>query len=304
MMSNAIESPFHIENRRRQISEPLYAEIAELTYKQCGVDLRIGKRELVSARLAKKAQEMECDSLECYYRTVKSDHSGKMLIAMLDALTTNHTAFLRERQHFDYLAQRASSLFMGRQSLRIWSAAAATGEEVYTLLMVLIEALQLPFPSAHTESCLKVVGTDISTKALEVADAGIYCAEKMDPLPLNWQKKYFLRGKASATGMFRVRPELRRMACFSRLNLIEPIPSHQLYPVIFCRNAMIYFDQETKRRVVKSLISCLEPKGLLMIGHAESLTGVSNELTYLHPALYQNREQLSTVPLNKPGSAA
>ena len=271
------------------LSDTTYQEIAELTYDQCGVDLRTGKKELVRSRLARVLKQSDCSSFEHYLKILQADTTGRSLTAMIDALTTNHTSFLRERQHFDFLAAQAPTLFSSRKNLEIWSAASATGEEVYTLLMVLIEALKLPFPSVKTEDWLTLLGTDISTTVLEKAKAGIYPEEKLDPLPSEWKRKYFLKGKGIAEGTVKIRPELCRMAKFSQLNLIDALPSEKLYPVIFCRNVMIYFDKSTRQKVVKSLVSCLEPEGFFMTGHAESIAGLDVGLTHVAPALYQNR---------------
>ena len=285
----SLTSTARVEIQGGALSDTIYQEIAELTYGQCGVDLRIGKKELVSSRLARVLKQSDCSSFEQYLKILKADTTGRFLTAMIDALTTNHTSFLRERQHFDFLAAQAPRLFSSRKNLEIWSAASATGEEVYTLLMVLIEALKLPFPSAKTEGWLTLLGTDISTTVLEKAKAGIYQEEKLDPLPSEWKRKYFLKGKGIAEGTVRIRPELCRMAKFSQLNLIEALPSEKLYPVIFCRNVMIYFDKSTRQKVVQSLVSCLEPKGFFMTGHAESISGLDVGLTHVAPALYQNR---------------
>ncbi len=292
-------SEANVEIQIEALSDKTYKEIAQLTYGQCGVDLRTGKKELVSSRLTRVLKQSDCSSFEHYLDILKSDKTGRSLTAMIDALTTNHTSFLREQQHFDFLAAQAPKLFSSRKKLEIWSAASATGEEVYTLLMVLIEALKLPFPSAQTESWLTLWGTDISTNALEKAKVGIYPEVKLDPLPIEWKRKYFLKGKGIAEGTVRIRPELCRMAKFSQLNLIEVLPSEKLYPVIFCRNVMIYFDKTTQQQVVKSLVNCLEPEGFLMTGHAESITGFHAGLTYVEPALYQYRGLCQTKRSNK-----
>ena len=296
MSSFKLMSITRTEIQIEALSNTTYTEIAALLYGQSGLDLRTGKKELVSSRLAKLLKQKKCPSFEHYLKILKADGTGESLAAMIDALTTNHTAFLRERQHFDFLAERAPHLFASRKKLEVWSAASATGEEVYTLLMVLIEALKLPFPSAQTESWLRVLGTDISTTALENAKAGIYPEEKLGPLPIEWKKKYFLKGKGIAEGKVRIKPELCKMAKFSQVNLIKELFSVKLYPVIFCRNVMIYFDKATQRQVVKSLVKCLEPEGFFMTGHAESIAGLHSGLTYVAPALYQNRGR--SIPIN------
>ena len=271
------------------IPEPLYREIAILAYEGFGLDLRQGKRELVSSRLSRKVKETSCGSYQEYFDLVKADKTGQYFLSMIDALTTNHTSFLREKTHFDFLAKHAQALLANRDQLCVWSAASATGEEVYTILMVLIEALQLPFPNFQAEARVQVKGTDISMKALNWAKAGIYSQDKLLPLPTDWRAKYFLKGRGRAEGMAQVKPQLKKMAAFEPFNLIEPRSMEMKYPVIFCRNVMIYFDKTTQERVTANLIDSLEPCGFLMIGHAESISGMTDSLTRVAPALYQKK---------------
>jgi len=132
-----------------------------------------------------------------------------------------------------------------------------------------------------------VLGTDISSRALRVAQLGVYPEERLEGLPSGWLRRYFLRGTGRQAGQYRVKPELRKMVEFTRFNLIEPRGESRLYPLIFCRNVMIYFDKPTQERVVQTLTARLEPDGFLFIGHAESLTGVSHELDYIRPAVFR-----------------
>ena len=288
-MQVADTSTYGISNDETMIPEPLYKEIANLTYERFGLDLRQGKRELVSSRLLRKVKEARCESYQEYFDFIQADVTGQSFLSMIDALTTNHTAFLREKSHFDFLSKHAPALFANRNQLRIWSAASATGEEVYTLLMVLIEALNLPFPNARLESKLTVRGTDISMKALNSAKAGVYSQDKLIPLPSDWRAKYFLNGRGRAQGMVQVKPQLREMAQFESFNLIRPGSAEEKYPVIFCRNVMIYFDRATQERVTATLARSLEPGGFLMIGHAENICGMEDSLLRIAPALYQKK---------------
>ena len=269
------------------IPEQIYREIANLAYARFGLDLRHGKRELVSSRLSRKVKETNCGSYQEYFDLVKADETGQYFFSMIDALTTNHTAFLRERAHFDFLAKQAQALLANRDKLCVWSAASATGEEVYTILMVLIEALHLPFPDVQTGGRVQVKGTDISRKALTSAKAGIYTQDKLLPLPNDWKSKYFLRGRGRAEGMAQVKPQLKQMATFEVFNLVSPNSGANKYPVIFCRNVMIYFDKENQERVIASLVDSLEPGGFLIIGHAENISGMTDSLTRIAPAVYQ-----------------
>ena len=292
-MQAADTSTYGFSNDETMIPEPLYKEIANLTYERFGLDLRHGKRELVSSRLLRKVREARCESYQEYFDLVQADAKGQSFLLMIESLTTNHTAFLREKSHFDFLAKHAPALFANRDQLRIWSAASATGEEVYTILMVLIEALNLPFPNARLESRLTVRGTDISMKALNSAKTGIYSEDKVTPLPGEWRAKYFLKGRGRAHGMVQVKPQLREMAQFESFNLIRPGSVEMKYPVIFCRNVMIYFDKATQERVTATLASSLEPGGFLVIGHAENISGMEDSLLRIAPALYQKKADSS-----------
>jgi chemotaxis protein methyltransferase CheR len=278
-----------------QLSDQLYQEIADLVYARSGLDLRKGKKELISSRLSKRVKDTADDSFQTYFNSVKADGTGASLLSLIDALTTNHTAFLRERSHFDFLSKQAPKLFANRDRVHIWCAASATGEEVYTILMVLLEALQLDFPSMRSGPSIKVLGTDISSTALSACATGVYSLQKLDPVPDSWKSKYFLKGTGRFEGMAQVKPQLRKMAAFSPFNLVEPQKHGEAFPVIFCRNVMIYFDKPTQEKVVSMLVDNLESEGHLMIGHAENLTGMDQTLSRLAPALYQKRVMTSSV---------
>jgi chemotaxis protein methyltransferase CheR len=170
----------------------------------------------------------------------------------------------------------------------LWSAACSTGEEPYTLAFTLCDQWGVDaFRKVH------ILATDISTKALAAAKSGVYPAERFNTVPPGWLRQFLLRGEGRWKGWYRVKPELRSQVEFERLNLVESFSRHSLFPVILCRNVMIYFDKPTQEGVVNRLAACLEPGGYLLIGHAESLTGVKHGLTYVQPAIYR-----------KPGTAS
>lgn len=270
-----------------QINQRLYERITTLAYEHCGVDLRRGKEQLVSVRLGKKMRELDCESYESYFHHVEQDGTGESLIAMIDALTTNYTSFLREASHFEFMRQQVLPLLAGRDRIEIWSAASSTGEEVFSILFTLLDHFSLDAASAEAARRLKVVGTDISSSALRVAQAAVYPEARLEGLPAGWLRRFFLRGMGRQAGHYRVKPELRKMVEFMRFNLIEPDRDSRLYPLIFCRNVMIYFDKPTQGKVVNTLTRRLEPEGFLFIGHAESLTGVEHDLNYLKPAVFR-----------------
>ncbi len=257
-----------------------FDRISRLAYERFGLDLREGKQALVASRLGRKVRELNLRSFSEYVRMVTEDTTGEALIGLVNALTTNFTCFLREPAHFDFLANAIWPTLRQRQQAKLWSAGCATGEEPYSILFSLLD-------QPGVSGGLSVLATDISTAALATARSAVYSCECVRTLPPAWRKRYFLRGDGDWTGQCRVRPEIRRMTEFRRLNLIEGGPPPGQFPVIFCRNVMIYFDKPTQERVVGWLTSALEPGGYLLIGHAESLMGVRHELAYVRPAIYR-----------------
>jgi chemotaxis protein methyltransferase CheR len=263
-----------------ELSQREFDQISELAYKSCGIDLKNGKQELVQARLGKKIRQGQFASFKQYYDHVVADKSGEELIALLDALTTNFTSFLREAVHFEFLRKTILPGLTGE--IRVWSAACSTGEEPYTIAFSLLEELGLPAtPRIH------ILATDISSKALAAAERGAYEADRFKEFPVDWPRKYLLRGADRWEGWYRVKPSIRRTIEFRRFNLMEALRPSKLFQVIFCRNVMIYFDKETQQRLVNRFASCLVPGGYLLIGHSESLTGLQHPYEYVKPAVYR-----------------
>jgi chemotaxis protein methyltransferase CheR len=240
---------------------------------------------LVAARLGKKLRELKMPSFKAYYDHVVTDRTGESLVALIDALSTNHTSFLREASHFDFLLKRVLPALRKRSSIDIWSAPCSTGEEPYSIAVTLLEQLGMP-----PKPALRIRATDISTKALAVAKKGAYTADRLGLMPVPLIRKYFTQ---TGPGSFQIAAEVRRMIEFERFNLIEPMRATRAFPVIFCRNVMIYFDKPTQERVVTTLSQFLEPGGYLMIGHSESLMGVRHGLEYVQPAIYKKPGELS-----------
>jgi chemotaxis protein methyltransferase CheR len=264
----------------RPLSHQEFEQIRRLAYEKFGLNLRDGKEELVSARLGKKIRESNFRSFREYYRHVINDASGEALAGLIDALATNHTSFLREPEHFDFLRKTILPVLRSRGSVEIWCAACSTGEEPYSIVFCLLEE-QLARPA------VRVLATDISTKALATAQKAIYPAERFDQFPSDWLHRYFLRGEGQWKGWFRVKTDVRDLVEFRRVNLIEPWGNVRPFPVIFCRNVMIYFDRPSQTRLVNRLAERLEPGGYLLIGHAESLSGIEHPLRYIRPAVYR-----------------
>jgi chemotaxis protein methyltransferase CheR len=215
-----------------------------------------------------------------YYDYVTADRSGAALAEMVDALTTNYTSFFRESAHFELLRKTILPATKGRK-IRIWSAACSTGEEPYSIAFCLQDA-------ERDARSAEVVATDISGEVLSKASTSVYKADDLKMMSVEQRRRYFLEGVGSNVGMFKVKPEIRRLLTFKRHNLLEPFSAEQAFDVIFCRNVMIYFNKATQQEVVQNLEQRLKPGGYLLIGHSETLNSVNHQLRYLHPAVYRS----------------
>ena len=266
-------------DRPPSLAAPVFEKFRRLAYEKFGLNLTDAKQELVAARLGKKLRELQVPTFEAYYDLVMADRTGDSLVALIDALTTNHTSFLREASHFDFLVSRVLPSLRKRASIDIWSAPCSTGEEPYSIAVTLLEHLVTP-----PKPALRIRATDISTKALAIAKKGAYAADRLGSMPVPLIRKYFTK---SGANVFEISAEVRGMIEFERLNLIEPIRGNRTFPIIFCRNMMIYFDKHTQETVVRGLSQFLEPGGYLLIGHSESLMGVHHSLEYVQPAIYR-----------------
>jgi len=275
-------SPTPLSETIRPLTEREFTNISRLAYEKFGLELKPEKYELVTARLGKKVRAAGCRSFQEYYQRVVEDQTGEALIELIDALATNFTNFLREPAHFDFLLKEVLPACTARDRLSIWSAACSTGEEPYTIVFSLLDAL-----GAAERPQLRVVATDISSRALAEARRGAYPAAKLESLSPAWLHAYFLRGSGKWNGWYRVKPEVARRVEFRRLNLIEGFSHPEPFRVIFCRNVMIYFDKATQRKLVERLAANLEPGGYLFIGHSESLTGIDHPLSYVRPTIYR-----------------
>ncbi len=262
------------------------ATIRRLVYEQSGISLHAGKGALVSARLQKRLRAGGFRSFREYIRYVQADTSGDELTALLDAIATNHTAFFREPQHFAVLRDIVLPPLVARVRrggfIDGWSAACATGEEPYTIAMAVVERL-----GAEAACRLRLLASDLSTKALSAARAGVYRAQRIHDVPRELALKYFEKVREGPPGRVSVAEVLRRVVEFRQINLLDETRPGRSFDFIFCRNAMIYFDRPVQQRVVQALVRRLVPGGYLFISHSESLNGIQHGLTWIAPAVYQ-----------------
>jgi chemotaxis protein methyltransferase CheR len=238
-----------------------FATVRQLIADYAGIKLSLQKRNMVYNRLLRRLRARGVATFGDYLQLVQRQDSDERE-AFVNALTTNLTAFFRESHHFELLLARAQQHARKRGApLRCWSSACSTGEEAWSIAMVLREA----------ECPGDVLGTDIDTDVLNTARSGVYRMERIATLPPERLRRHFLRGTGSNEGLVSVRPELRTMLRFGQLNLQSPVwPAQERYDVIFCRNVVIYFDREFQKKLLARLAELLVPGGLLMVGHSES----------------------------------
>jgi len=261
--------------------------VTSLVYERFGIRMGEQKRPLVEARLQKRIRSMGLDSFSEYFSLLRADGTGAELSVLMNLLTTNHSYFWRESGHFSFLASEVldglrSSAGPGRpRELRIWSAGCAAGEEVYSIAMQVRDSLLPVLASVD----IGILATDISAQVLEEARRGVYPETKLRELPPHYRKAYF---ESAGPEAWAVKPEIRNMILFKRLNLMrESFPFQGLFDVVFCRNVMIYFDAASRARLVKALHAVTKPGGYLFIGHSESLQRDESPFEYLRPAIYR-----------------
>ncbi len=263
-----------------RISATEFGQFQRFIFEAAGITLTDSKKELVSGRLAKRLQACQVKTYGEYFRLVMSGESPLEFQTAVDLLTTNETYFFREPKHFHCLKKEiAGGALRGSPALRVWSAAASTGEEAYSVAMVLEDSL----PGRPWE----VVGSDISLRVLERARAGHYSLQRISHFPPGYLQRFCLKGQDAQEGTLLVQRALRSKLRFLQVNLNEPLPHLGAFEVIFLRNVLIYFNMETKRKVVARVLNMLKPGGYLFIGHAESLIEVTDAVELLAPAIYR-----------------
>lgn len=279
----------------------------KLIYDQTGMYFSPAKKEILEARLARRLSIHGQPSYGAYYRFLK-DHPEEWDYA-LDCICTYETRFFREPRHFELLEKQIlpewldASIMLGRtRAVRAWSAGCSTGEEPYSLAMMLCDCL----PGWS----LEVVATDISSKVLERAKNAMWPIQKATEIPLEYQKKFMLKGTKSQEGRMRAGREVRSVVRFERANLsLDELPLSGYFDLIFCRNVLIYFDVASRSRAIHRMLRYLNPGGYLFIGHAESLSGVTDKMQIVIPTVYKlaepsqaSRESRDAAPMNAPSS--
>ncbi|MDD2659961.1 MAG: chemotaxis protein CheR [Methylococcales bacterium] len=240
-----------------------FEKIRTMLYQHSGIKLNDSKTDMVYSRLARRLRATGLKSFDDYLLRLDQDQ-GDEKEAFINSLTTNLTAFFREPHHFSLLREHVLSL--RKSMLRLWCSASSTGEEAYTMAMTMVDAFGSYKPP------VEIIATDIDTDVLGKAKAGIYSLDRIEKLPQETLKRFFLRGAGKNVNYVKVRKELRDLISFRQLNLLDAHwPIDGQFDVIFCRNVMIYFDKETQYKILKRFAPMLETHGLLFAGHSESL---------------------------------
>lgn len=260
-----------------------FRDLSAYVKKHLGIHLGTEKKSLVQSRLWQTIEQKRLDSFAAYYEHLERDVTGAALRELAARLTTNHTYFMRETEHFTFFREQVLPYLertVVSRDLRIWSAGCSYGQEPYTLAMILADY----FGPEQAFWDTKVLATDVSPKAIEEAKRGVYKKEDVLQLPERWRKTYFQPYGGDA---FAVQSKIKDEVLFRPLNLIRPFPFRSRFHVIFCRNVMIYFDAELRANLVRRFYDALEPGGYLFIGHSESLSKEEAGFHYIKPAVYR-----------------
>lgn len=264
------------------LNDSTFNKIREVVYEKSGISLGENKQALVRARIAKRMRDLEMVTYDDYLDYVLNETTGDELEQMLDAISTNTTNFYREPSHFDMMRPVIKDWIKGGlRKLRIWCAAASTGEEPYTLAIEALEAI------GYDRINARILATDIAPSVLRTAMRGEYSEDKVEPVPKTLRSQYFDRKKDGNGYMYSVKPFLKDMILFRQMNLsVTPYPLRNPVDMIFCRNVMIYFDRAIRAKLVDEFRRLIRPGGYLFVGHAESITAYSKGFRCLKPSVY------------------
>ncbi len=268
-----------------KLTDKEFETLVKFVYDRYGINLA-KKRVLIEGRLSNTLIEKGMTHFSQYMDLLFNDKTGNEVTTFLNKITTNHTYFLREYEHFDYMQKKVlpffEEKFKNTRDVRIWSAACSSGQEPYTIAMVIDEY----FGSRKSQWDTTILATDISMRALDKAKKGIYTEEEIKDIPKHWVGKYLIDKK---DGTFEICPKIKKEVVFRTGNLMEPFSVKKPFDLIFCRNVMIYFDAPTKEKLINKFYDVTAKDGFLFIGHSEVINKETTKYTYLQPAIYQRR---------------
>ncbi|SFD90114.1 CheR family methyltransferase [Nitrosomonas sp. Nm166] len=286
IISSGFEEIADNKTREYAFTQADFERIKKLIYKHAGISLSSGKQNMVYSRLARRVRVNSLNSFHEYLDFLERGNPEEWE-AFTNALTTNLTAFFREQHHFPILEKHVEQR-KNQNKIQLWCSASSTGEEPYSMAMAMVQAFKTFTPPVH------ILATDLDTNVLAKAQLGIYSLDKLEKIPKEKLKKFFLKGKGHYAGSAKVRPELRNMITFRQLNLLdESWPIRGPFDAIFCRNVMIYFDKPTQYKILKKFVPLLAPDGLLFAGHSESFQHAVD--------LFKLREKTVYELTNRPG---
>lgn len=270
-----------------KMTDEEYLRIARFLKGRYGIDMS-RKKEIISGRLENYIRANGWNTYTEYMNAVEKDATGSLEKKLVNLLSTNHTYFMRESEHFTYLRQVVLPWIKQKEGrtrdVRIWCGASSTGEEPYTIAMVLADFFGLEHGAWDTQ----VLATDISTDVLRRAMDGVYSAEQVEVLPDNWKRRFFR--KILNEDAYRVTDELKNEVMYRKFNLMDDFPFRKKLHVVFLRNVMIYFDEKTKKELVQKVYDAMEPGGYLFIGQTESINKEYCPFDHVRPSVYRKRE--------------
>ncbi|MER2582506.1 MAG: protein-glutamate O-methyltransferase [Candidatus Competibacter sp.] len=273
-------------NTEFEFSDRDFQHVRQIINRIAGISLADGKRELVYSRLSRRLRHLGLSRFEDYCQLLETGENNVELGEFVNALTTNLTSFFRESHHFDFLAKELLPALIrernaGDRRIRIWSAGCSTGEEPYSIAMVLRETL----PTAGWD--VKILATDLDSNVLATAERGVYEESRVKDISEMRLRRWFQKGRGEQSGLVRVVPMLRELITFRRLNLMEDWPMRGPFDIVFCRNVVIYFDKPTQRVLFERFADQLIDQGYLFVGHSESLFKVTDRFVPLGKTIYQ-----------------
>lgn len=275
-------------NREFEFTDANFERIRQFVTEHTGIVLSDAKKDMVYGRLSKRIRKGGFGSFDAFCDALETGDEDEQDF-MINAITTNLTAFFREKHHFEFLAHTVIPELIEKKShnkrIRIWSAGCSTGEEPYSIAMVLKE-----FLPDFDQWDVKILATDLDVNVVAQGQSGIYRADRIEGLPDERIKRWFKRGRGDKANMVKVSPELQQMISFKRLNLLKEWPMKGQFDFMFCRNVVIYFDKDTQRILFERYADILAPEAHLFIGHSETLYKVSTRFDSLGHTIYRKNQ--------------
>jgi chemotaxis protein methyltransferase CheR len=270
-----------------QLNSKEFEQLSTYIFGNYGIKMPLAKKIMLQSRLQKRLRHLNITTFEIYIQFVFSDKGKEEIIHMMDVVSTNKTDFFREPTHFEFMSEEILSEIYNRKqnNVKIWSAGSSSGEEAYTITMVMEE-----FIEKHGHLKYEIIGADISTDMLKKAINGVYKLEKVFNIPESYKRKYLLKSKDPLKKLVRIKSHLRTKVKFFRLNLMDTVYNFPKdFDMIFCRNTLIYFERDTQEKVINKLCDHLKPGGYFILGHSESITNMDVPLQNIKPTIFRKK---------------